>query len=183
LTDNKIIRNQIKLAKEKNQNAFSYLLNTFWDDVYNFQLKRNKNESTAEDITIESFTKAFEKINTYNDKYIFKTWLITISKNLHIDKLRKNKNNFNLAETNEFKELKENSPSPEDDLINEQKLKSLKNKISQLKPSYKKVIELKYFNELSYKEISQKLNQPINNVKVRVMRAKRILAEIIKTHD
>tara|TARA_B100000768_G_scaffold55567_1_gene54096 strand:- start:5505 stop:6056 length:552 start_codon:yes stop_codon:yes gene_type:complete len=183
LTDNKIIRNQIKLAKEKNQNAFSYLLNTFWDDVYNFQLKRNKNESTAEDITIESFTKAFEKINTYNDKYIFKTWLITISKNLHIDKLRKNKNNFNLAETNEFKELKENSPSPEDDLINEQKLKSLKNKISQLKPSYKKVIELKYFNELSYKEISQKLNQPINNVKVRVMRAKRILAEMIKTHD
>ncbi len=183
MTDNKIIRNQIKLAKEKNQNAFSYLLNTFWDDVYNFQLKRNKNESTAEDITIESFTKAFEKINTYNDKYIFKTWLITISKNLHIDKLRKNKNNFNLAETNEFKELKENSPSPEDDLINEQKLKSLKNKISQLKPSYKKVIELKYFNELSYKEISQKLNQPINNVKVRVMRAKRILAEIIKTHD
>ena len=183
MTDNKIIRNQIKLAKEKNQNAFSYLLNTFWYDVYNFQLKRNKNESTAEDITIESFTKAFEKINTYNDKYIFKTWLITISKNLHIDKLRKNKNNFNLAETNEFKELKENSPSPEDDLINEQKLKSLKNKISQLKPSYKKVIELKYFNELSYKEISQKLNQPINNVKVRVMRAKRILAEIIKTHD
>jgi RNA polymerase sigma-70 factor (ECF subfamily) len=183
LTENKIIRNQIKLAKEKNQNAFSYLLNTFWDDVYNFQLKRIKNESTAEDITIESFTKAFEKINTYNDKYIFKTWLITISKNLHIDKLRKNKNNFNLAETNEFKELKENSPSPEDDLINEQKLKSLKNKISQLKPSYKKVIELKYFNELSYKEISQKLNQPINNVKVRVMRAKRILAEIIKTHD
>ena len=183
MTDNKIIRNQIKLAKEKNQNAFSYLLNTFWDDVYNFQLKRIKNESTAEDITIESFTKAFEKINTYNDKYIFKTWLITISKNLHIDKLRKNKNNFNLAETNEFKELKENSPSPEDDLINEQKLKSLKNKISQLKPSYKKVIELKYFNELSYKEISQKLNQPINNVKVRVMRAKRILAEIIKTHD
>ena len=183
MTDNKIIRNQIKLAKEKNQNAFSYLLNTFWDDVYNFDLKRNKNESTAEDITIESFTKAFEKINTYNDKYIFKTWLITISKNLHIDKLRKNKNNFNLAETNEFKELKENSPSPEDDLINEQKLKSLKNKISQLKPSYKKVIELKYFNELSYKEISQKLNQPINNVKVRVMRAKRILAEIIKTHD
>jgi len=183
LTDNKIIRNQINLAKEKNQNAFSYLLNTFWSDVYNFQLKRIKNESTAEDITIESFTKAFEKINTYNDKYIFKTWLITISKNLHIDKLRKNKNNFNLAETNEFKELKESSPSPEDDLINEQKLKSLKNKISQLKPIYQKVIELKYFNELSYKEISQKLNQPINNVKVRVMRAKRILAEIIKTHD
>ncbi len=180
MAQSKIIRNQINLAKEKNQNAFSFLLNTFWDDVYNFQLKRIKNESTAEDITIESFTKAFEKINTFNDKYIFKTWLITISKNLHIDQIRKNKNNLSLIETNDFKEFKESSPSPEDDLINEQKLRSLKNKINQLKPSYKKVIELKYFNELTYREISSKLNQPINNVKVRVMRAKRILAEIIE---
>ena len=180
MAENEIIRNQINLAKENNQNAFSYLLNTYWDDVYNFQLKRIKNESNAEDITIESFTKAFEKITTYNDKYLFKTWLITISKNLHIDKVRKNKNNLNVFGSNDFDRVVETSPSPEDDLINAQKLKSLKNKISKLKPNYKKVIELRYFNELSYKEISNKLKQPINNVKVRIMRAKRILAEIIK---
>jgi len=180
LLDNKIIRNQINLAKDNNQNAFNYLLNTYWDDVFNFQLKRVNNESVAEDITIESFTKAFEKINTYNHKYVFKTWLITISKNLHIDKLRKNK--LVIIESKNLIDIKESSPSPEDDLINEQKLKSLKNKINQLKPIYKKVIELRYFNELSYKEISNKLNQPINNIKVRVMRAKRILAELI-SHD
>ncbi len=46
--------------------------------------------------------------------------------------------------------------------------------------SYKKVIELKYFHELSYKEISIKLGQPINNIKVRVLRAKKVLAEIIE---
>ena len=45
---------------------------------------------------------------------------------------------------------------------------------------HKKVIEQRYFNELSYKEISKKLKQPINNVKVRIMRAKRILAEMIE---
>ena len=85
-----------------------------------------------------------------------------------------------MIELNNFKELKESSPSPEDDLINEQKLRSLKNKINKLKPIYKKVIELKYFNELSNKEISKKLNQPINNVKIRLMRAKRILSQIIQ---
>ena len=179
MKENKFIRNQINLAKKNNQNAFSYLLNTYWDDVYNFQLKRIKNESSAEDITIKSFTKAFEKINIYNDKYLFKTWLITISKNLHIDQVRKNKKNLNMIKSDNFTEFVESSPSPEDDLINEQKLKSLKNKISKLKPNYKKVIELRYFNELSYKEISIKLNQPINNIKVRIMRAKRILAEMI----
>ena len=69
MVKNKILTSQINLAKDNNQNAFNFLLNTYWDDVYNFQLKRIKNESGAEDITIESFTKAFEKIHTYNDKY------------------------------------------------------------------------------------------------------------------
>lgn len=180
MKDNTFIKNQIILAKENNQNAFSFLLNRYWDDVYNFQLKRTNNESNAEDITIESFAKAFEKIKTYNDKFVFKTWVITISKNLHIDQLRKNKIKFNFNESDEFNIIIESSPSAEDNLINEQKLKSLKSKINKLKPSYKKVIELKYFDELSYKEMSTKLNQPINNIKVRVLRAKKVLAEIIQ---
>tara|TARA_B100000780_G_scaffold50933_1_gene31546 strand:+ start:5096 stop:5647 length:552 start_codon:yes stop_codon:yes gene_type:complete len=183
LSESTIVLNQINLAKENNQNAFSFLLNIYWEDVYKFQLKRTNNEIDAEDITIESFAKAFEKINTYNNKYIFKTWLITISKNLHIDQLRKNKNKFDLNQLNENIQIKESSPSPEDNLINEQKLKSLKTKINKLKPHYKEVIELKCFNELSYKEISIKLNQPISNIKVKVLRAKKILFQLISEND
>ena len=183
MSDKNTVLNQINLAKENNQNAFSFLLNFYWDDVYKFQLKRTNNEINAEDITIESFAKAFEKINTYNQKFVFKTWLITISKNLHIDQLRKNKNNFDLNQLNENIQIKESSPSPEDNLINEQKLKSLKSKINKLKPHYKEVIELKCFNELSYKEISIKLNQPINNIKVKVLIAKKILFQLISEND
>ena len=119
------------------------------------------NEIDSEDITIESFAKAFNKISSFDSKYEFKTWLITISKNLHIDKVRKNKNKIGINEFNEKISLQENSPSPEDKLINEQKLISLKSKINKLKPHYKEVIELRFFNELTYKEISSKLNQPI----------------------
>ena len=183
MAENKIIRNQINLAKKNNQKAFSFLLNKFWDDVYNFQLKRINNEANAEDITIESFTRAFEKINTYNEKYLFKTWLITISKNLHIDQLRKNKNLFNDLDSSIFHQIVETSPSPEDDLINEQKLNTLKKNIDKLKPVYKKAIKLRFFDELSYKEIAFKLDQPINNIKVRIMRAKRILSTIIESND
>lgn len=183
MSEKSTVLNQINLAKENNQNAFSFLLNFYWNDVYKFQLKRTNNEIDAEDITIKSFAKAFEKINTYNNKYVFKTWLITISKNLHIDQLRKNKNKFDLNQLNENIQIKESSPSPEDNLINEQKLKSLKSKINKLKPHYKEVIELKCFNELSYKEISIKLNQPINNIKVKVLRAKKILFQLITEND
>ena len=183
MAENKIIRNQINLAKKNNQKAFSFLLNKFWDDVYNFQLKRINNEANAEDITIESFTRAFEKINTYNEKYLFKTWLITISKNLHIDQLRKNKNLFNDLDSSIFHQIVETSPSPEDDLINEQKLNTLKKNIDKLKPVYRKAIKLRFFEELSYKEIAFKLDQPINNIKVRIMRARRILSSIIESND
>jgi len=179
LAETKNIQDQICLAKNNDQNAFSFLLETFWDDVYCFQLKRTNNKSSAEDITIESFAKAFEKIHTYKPKYSFKTWIIAISKNIHIDRLRKHKNNFNFSEIDDQNNLSEYSPSPEDDLINEQKLVSLKNKIQLLKPLYRKAIELRYLNDLSHKEIAKELNQPVNNVKVRVLRAKKILAEII----
>lgn len=78
-------------AKAGNQIAFSRLLDRFWNDVYGFQLKRTENENDAEDITIQTFSKAFDKINTYDDRFGFKTWLITISKNIHIDLVRKRK--------------------------------------------------------------------------------------------
>ena len=60
---------QISKAKEGSQIAFNFLLDHFWNDVYRFQLKRIQNEYEAEDITIESFSKAFDKINSYDDRY------------------------------------------------------------------------------------------------------------------
>ena len=178
------IKEAIKRAKQNDQKAFNFLLDTFWDDVYGFQLKRIGNENDAEDITIQTFSKAFDKIDTYNPDYKFKTWLITISKNLHIDFLRQQKNivNENLSNHNERKvlEIMDTEPTPEDKLITEQNLAKLLRDIKKLKPHYHEVINLRYFQELSYKEISDTLGEPINNVKVKLLRAKKLLAEIIK---
>ena len=79
------ISEAIVKAKEDNQMAFNFLLETFWNDVFGFMLKRTKNEIDAEDITIEAFFKAFDKIHSYDSKFKFKTWLITIAKNTHLD--------------------------------------------------------------------------------------------------
>jgi len=174
----------ISKAQNGNQSAFSFLLDNFWNYVYSYQLKRTNNENDAEDITIRTFSKAFDKIGTYNDKYAFKTWLITISKNLHIDLLRKKKISI---ETDISKEQEkkaylviDENPTPEDQIITEQNLAKLLRDIKQLKPKYQKIIQLRYFQELSYKEISEQINEPMNNVKVQLLRAKKLLAEIIK---
>jgi RNA polymerase sigma factor (sigma-70 family) len=182
--NNKDLEINISKAKSGDQAAFRYLLNIFWTDVYNYQLKRTRSDNDAEDIAIQTFSKAFDKIDTYNDSYVFKTWLITISKNIHIDLLRK-KNASITIETSKEQEEKvylvvDENPTPEDKIIREQNLAKLLRDIKQLKPKYQEVIQLRYFQELSYKEISDQIKEPMNNVKVKLLRAKKLLAEIIK---
>ncbi len=178
------IEQAIKKAKERNQIAFNYLLDTFWNDVYGFQLKRTENENDAEDITIQTFSKAFDKIDSYNEKYKFKTWLLTISKNIHIDFLRMKKttisNNTLDNDDNRVKSIIDESPSPEDKIITEQNLTKLLHDIKKLKPHYQEVINLRYFQELSYQEIASTLDEPMSNIKVKLLRAKKLLAEIIQ---
>lgn len=177
------IEEAIAKAKENNQIAFNFLLDTFWNDVFAFQLKRIENENDAEDVTIQTFSKAFDKIHTFKKNYNFKTWLIAISKNIHIDLVRKEKNKpstLSKDEDNKAYQILDESPSPEDKLITEQNLAKLLRDIKKLKPHYQEVINLRYFQELSYKEISSELNEPINNVKVKLLRAKKLLAEIIQ---
>ncbi|QNM86612.1 sigma-70 family RNA polymerase sigma factor [Polaribacter pectinis] len=182
--DNKKLDINISKAKNGSQSAFLFLLNSFWGDVYNYQLKRTNSENDAEDITIQTFSKAFDKINTFNDTYVFKTWLITISKNVHIDLLRKKNSSISVETTKEQEDkiylVVDENPTPEDKIIREQNLAKLLRDIKQLKPKYQEVIQLRYFQELSYKEISEHINEPMNNVKVKLLRAKKLLAEIIK---
>lgn len=179
-----ILNHHIQQARTGNQMSFNFLLNHFWSDVYQYQLKRTNNENDAEDITIQSFSKAFGKINTFNEQYKFKTWLITISKNIHIDMVRKSKSSINLEkikeQDREAYEIADDNPSPEDKIITEQNLAKLLRDIKQLKPKYQEVIQLRFFQELSYREISNQIGEPMNNVKVKLLRAKKLLAEIIE---
>ncbi len=175
----------IRRAKQGNQIAFSTLLDSFWNEVYGFQLKRTQNENDAEDITIQTFSRAFDKINLYDDSYEFNTWLITISKNIHIDLIRKRKREVMETDGNNeaITKVLDDAPSAEDQLITEQNLATLLQYIKKLKPHYQEVINLRYFNELSYADIANELKEPINNVKVKLLRAKKLLAEVITNRN
>ena len=176
------IQKIIENARIGKESAFKKLLNTFWSDVYRFQVSKTNNEDDAEDITIKTFARAFDKIDLYKESFNFKTWLLSISKNLHIDEMRKTKKETVslLNDIDPAYDITDEAPSPEDLLIIEQNLAQLLTYIKQLKPNYQKVINLRYFQELSYKEIAYKLDEPINNIKVKLLRAKKLLSEIIK---
>lgn len=178
------IKENIERAKKGDQVAFTFLLDFYWSEVYSFMLKRTENETDAEDITIETFSKAFDKIASYNPEFQFNTWLIAIAKNVHIDLLRKKKSSLFIditdEEDNQAYNIADSTPSAEDELITEQNLSQLLRYIKELKPHYQEVIQLRYFQEFSYQEIAEQLGEPLNNVKIKLLRAKKLLAEIIE---
>ena len=178
------ITQQIEKAKLGDQTAFTFLLDYYWNEVYGFMLVRTENETDAEDITIETFSKAFDKISTYNNEFQFNTWLIAIAKNVHIDLIRKTKPEFNYAldisDDKTAYRIADSSPTAEDQLILDQNLSELLKYIKKLRPDYQEIIQLRYFQELSYNEISNQIDLPLSNVKIKLLRAKKLLAEIIQ---
>ena len=183
ITSDKILL-EIARAKEGKQSAFNFLLNSFWSEVYGFQLKRTKNAYDAEDITIQTFSKAFAKLDTYKDEYKFSTWLITISKNIHVDILRKKESSIRSKisdkDDDRLRRVPDVNPSVEDVLIKEQNLAQLLRYVKSLKPNYQEIINLRYFQEMSYKEMAEHLDEPMSNVKVKLLRARRLLSDVIQ---
>lgn len=176
-----IVDHKITQAKSGSQSAFNYLLNTYWNMIYRFQLERTQDDFKAEEITIQTFAKAFNQLESYDSTYKFSTWLITISKNLHIDLLRKeNSRQRHFSKDEKVNKVADDNPTAEDALITEQSLSELKGHIKKLKPHYQEMINLRYFQEMSYKEMAQTLNEPMSNVKVKLLRARRLLSDLIE---
>ncbi|MCB0443523.1 MAG: sigma-70 family RNA polymerase sigma factor, partial [Flavobacterium sp.] len=158
------IKKIIEKATNGDQVAFTSLLDMYWNEVYGFMLKRTENETDAEDISIETFAKAFDKIAHYNPEFQFNTWLIAIAKNVHIDALRKKKISpfveISDEENHPMYSVADTTPTVEDKIITEQNLSRLLSYIKELKPHYQEVIQLRYFQEMSYQEIAEQLNEP-----------------------
>ncbi len=176
------IQDIIAKAKNGNQSAYRYLLNHYWGDIYRFLNSKCQNDYEAEELTIKTFSKAFDKIEQYKPKYAFKNWLLAISNNLFIDYLRSQKKYIKPVDIEKDKIMKiaDLTPSPEDKLIQEQHLAELLQYIKLLKPHYREVINLRYFQEYSYKEIAEELGESLNNIKVKLLRARKLLSELIK---
>ena len=149
------------------------------EKLYNLPVN---DEVEAEDISIQTFAKAFDKLHTYDEHYSFRTWLITISKNIHIDLLRRQSEPILHLDTEEkeSKRIADESPTIEDSLIMEQQFDYLLKCIKQLKDPYRTAIQLRYLQEKSYKEIAEEMSSTMSNVKITLLRAKKILAEILK---
>jgi RNA polymerase sigma-70 factor (ECF subfamily) len=174
----------VELAKSGNEKAFSSLLNRYRDSIYFMLLKMVNNSSDAEDLTIEAFGKAFRNLDSFTPEFAFSTWLFKIATNNCIDFIRKKQvtptpiDQLQDDLDNLTVNIQSDLPDPEETLINDQKIAVLKDIVSQLKPRYRNLIELRYYKEYSYEEIASELKLPIGTVKAQLYRAKSLLYNI-----
>jgi len=178
----------VEEAKKGNEKAFASLMNRYRDSIYYMLLKMVNNPADAEDLTIEAFGKAFRSIETYTPRFAFSTWLFMIATNNCIDFIRKKQSSPNPVDQghdgldNLTVNIQSDFPDPEEALINDQKIATLRKIVNQLKSPYREIIELRYYKEYSYEEISSELSIPIGTVKAQLYRAKSLLYNIfIKT--
>jgi len=183
----------IEKAKGGDQSAFAELLGYYRESLYYLLLKMVNSKEDAEDLTIETFEKAFRKIHTYKPVYAFSTWLFRIATNHGIDFMRtaeKKINNVyidkNFDYDNDFHKpivIAEKSLNPEEEIVSNQQKKILKNIVQKLPPDYRRIIVLRYFEEFSYGEISDKLDLPLGTVKARLHRSRELLLSTLKKHN
>lgn len=170
------------------QRAYADLVGIYKEPLYYMLLKMTNNPTDADDLTIEAFGKAFKSLHQYTPNYAFSTWLFKIALNNCIDFIRKRRANLvsidKVYQDSDAQETKmmfsDKDANPEEDIMKYQKNKMMREFVTRLKPHYRQLIELRYFNEYSYEEIAEELNLPIGTVKAQLFRARNFLYKIMK---
>jgi len=177
----------VEKARAGNQQAYAQLLGKYRDAIYYMLLKMVNNPVDADDLTMEAFGKAFKNLDQYTPNFAFSTWLFKIASNNCIDHIRKKRGTtVSLDQSVDGDDsltpsslIQSDTPDPELSMINQQKITMMHDVVSKLKPRYRDLIQLRYFKQYSYEEISEQLELPIGTVKAQLFRARELLLNIL----
>ncbi|PKP45823.1 MAG: RNA polymerase subunit sigma-24 [Bacteroidetes bacterium HGW-Bacteroidetes-12] len=171
----------------QDEKAYAELLDKYRESIFYMMLKMVKNQDDADDLTIEAFGKAFNRLHLYEPDFAFSTWLYRIATNNCIDFIRKKRmvtfsidKGYEDSEGNQSNfDVKETNLDPEERIIRKQKIRIMREIVDQLKPRYKELIVLRYFRELSYEEIAETTELPLGTVKAQLFRARDMLYKLM----
>lgn len=175
-----------KAVLEKDQTAYATLMKRYKKAVYFMILKMIRDADDAEDLTMEAFAKAFRNLHRFKKDYTFSTWLFRIATNNTIDFIRKKKlktmslnNTLSDDSGNSVNiDVEDDDNNPQDEFIRSQRIEMVRIFVDKLPAKYRKLVQLRYFDELSYEEIAQELEKPLGTVKAQLHRSRELLYEI-----
>ena len=178
----------VEQAKNGSQVAFGELMERYRESIYFMMFKMVKNQDDADDLTIEAFGKAFSRLEQYSPSFAFSTWLFKIAYNNCIDFMSKKRVKVTSMDTGYttssgeviYFAAKAHGQDPDEAMVYNQKVKHMRSLVEKLKPRYRELVELRYFEELSYEEIAESLNLPLGTVKAQLFRARDYLAVLME---
>ena len=184
LCDYKIVCRAIA-GEEK---AYTELFKKYKDSVYFMILKMVNNRTDAEDLMFEAFEKAFTSLSYYSPQFAFSTWLFKIASNNTIDFIRKKRaqmvsldvDDINPEDRGYINSIPADVRTPEEEAVRLQRATFMREKVALLKGRYRRLIELRYFDEYSYEEIADTLAIPLGTVKAQLFRARELLLNILQ---
>lgn len=190
LTSEKAQRDYLLVQRARehgDQRAYADLMRMYKEPIYLLLLKMTNNPIEADDLTIETFGKAFASLHLYTPTHAFSTWLYSIATNNCVDYIRKRRLQTvylddicttSVGDVYEYS-IPSESNNPEESFIHEQRINLLREVVRQLKPRYRSLVEMRYFDEKTYEEIASELNMPLGTVKIQLFRARDLLRNIL----
>ncbi|MBQ9587586.1 MAG: sigma-70 family RNA polymerase sigma factor [Bacteroidales bacterium] len=177
-----------RAREEGDQRAYADLMHMYREPIYLMLLKMTNNPTEADDLTIEAFGKAFASLHLYTPTHAFSTWLFSIATNNCVDFIRRKRlqtiylDDIRTTSDDEVWEypIPSEANNPEETVIHQQRVQMLRQVVQQLKPRYRRLVELRYFEERSYEEIAEELGLPLGTVKVQLFRARDLLQNILR---
>ncbi len=172
----------IEKIKAGNTEAWNMLIDRYSKKVYNLALNFAGNSDDASDITQDIFLKVYGNMDKFQEGGNFNAWILRLSKNYCIDYWRKSKHYRQKLELDEgiyVEGVHDAVYTPEDNLIKEDEIKFLRQKLQLLPPDLRSLIIMRDIQNYSYQEISENLDIPLGTTKSRINRARLKLAKIV----
>src|SRR2546421_4073253 len=174
----------VELVLADDQDAFTVLVERYKDAVQNLAYRMLSNAAEAEDVTQETFVRAYTQLATYKPAHKFSTWLLSIASHLAIDQLRRRRFLALPLEDVPFLDwIADVGTGPEQSALEGEQQDEVQTYLQRLPGKYRAVIVLRYWYDFSYEEIARTLNLTPALVKARLHRARELLARYMKQNS
>lgn len=165
------------------QAAFTSLVDAYGGPVYNLCYRMLGNPVEAEDAAQETFIRAYTRLNTYDQDRKFVNWILSVASHYCIDQLRRRRVTWLSIEDLPYPQLEDYNDGPEEILMRTEAGRDIQRQLCCLPPDYRLVLVLRYWYELSYREISETTGDTESAIKSRLHRARLMLMQELQGGD
>jgi RNA polymerase sigma-70 factor (ECF subfamily) len=178
LTDSALIHR----SRGGETDAFGELVTRYQQSVFNVCYRLLGNYRDAEDMTQNTFIRAYQRLHTFDNQRPFGPWIRKIATNLCINLFQKHHSESVPYEERYHQTPSKNGSTPEEIISQTEEAEIIRQAIINLPPKHRVMIELRHYQELSYQEIAETLNIPLSDVKSYLFRGRKMLAERLKEY-